>query len=164
MRSADHHPVPAPLQAAPPDRPVGEAGGVRGAARGGRGTRLRWGHVRPAGPFFLPRGNFVPTGHGQVRGRDRRRVRILSYKSRPSWNGGPRATVPRTRHRPLLLAPKTREDSCVQVVSKLERWPPGHRSTYEASSTYPGAEGAPLVAPQGVAGRPRRGGKAAQGL
>jgi lipoic acid synthetase len=55
VRPDHHHPVPAPVRAAPAGGPVGQAAGVRGPP--GRGHRARFPrcHVRPAGPFLLPR-------------------------------------------------------------------------------------------------------------
>ena len=48
LRHPHDHPVPAPLPQAPPDRPLGQAGGVRPLVRRGRGRRLQGRHGRPA--------------------------------------------------------------------------------------------------------------------
>ena len=62
-RHPDHHPVHAPLQAAPPHRPVGQAPGVRRTGGRGRGDGHPGGHERPHGALLLPLGHALGPGH-----------------------------------------------------------------------------------------------------
>ena len=62
LRADHHHPVPAADPAPPPGRALGQAGGVRRAARGGRGDRLRRRDERPAGALVVPGRPALPAG------------------------------------------------------------------------------------------------------
>ena len=55
LRPDHHHPVPAPVRAAPAGGPLGQAAGIRGPAARGRRDRLPRRHVRAAGALLLPR-------------------------------------------------------------------------------------------------------------
>ncbi len=62
LRHPHDHPVPAPLPQAPPDRPVGQARGVRALVGRRAGHRLQGRHGRPAGAQLVPRRPAL--GHG----------------------------------------------------------------------------------------------------
>ncbi len=79
---ADHdHPVPAAVPPAPPGHPLGQAGGVRRVARGGRADRLRRRDERPAGALVLPRRAAVRAGD--------RRARLTALSAQCSMPGRP---------------------------------------------------------------------------
>src|SRR5690606_13746320 len=72
LRHPDDHAVPPSLEAAPPDRPVGQAGGVRALVGPRGGDRVPRRHGRSPGAFFLPRRATLGPGDAQVRTSDPR--------------------------------------------------------------------------------------------
>ena len=90
LRPAHDHPVPAPLPAAPPRRPLGEAGGVRRVPGRRRADRLPGRARRAAGPQLLPRRPALPAGDRGPRGHPVR----LTLGRPPGAGGTPVARAP----------------------------------------------------------------------
>jgi hypothetical protein len=120
LRHPHDHAVPAPLQAAPPDRPVGQARGVRALERRRHRHRVQGRHGRPTGSVLLSRRPVVGPGHApggspRARGRhgDRGRHRpcdrvsvALVCRAHGHSAGGPRGD---DRHEPPGRAGGIRE-------------------------------------------------------
>ena len=93
LRPRHDHPVPASVAAAPPGRALGQAGGVRRAARRGAGDRLRRRHVRPAGALLVP-------GRSALRRRPSRRADGRPAASRSLARPTTRSAGRERTHRP----------------------------------------------------------------
>ena len=94
LRHPHHHPVPAPLQAAPPDRPVGQARGVRALEHRRRGDRVQGRHGRAAGALVVPRRAPLRPGNAALGTADpastwptlRRRPSSRLARRQPRWS------------------------------------------------------------------------------
>src|SRR5699024_7394730 len=106
LRHPHDHPVHAPVEAASPDRPLGQAPAVRGALHRRRGDGLPRRHGRADGPLLLPRRQALGSGDAQARPCDPREPPPPRFESaRPSGSRERRRPHPAAR-RELTPAPE----------------------------------------------------------
>ncbi len=127
LRHPHDHAVPPSLEAAPPDRPVGQARGVRALVRGRRGDGLQGRHGRSARALVVPRR--AASGPPRCASGDARSPRTCRTSPRPP---GPPPARRRRRWWPAPRAPYP-EHHGTQQGRRREQRAPGE----EAGTTVP---------------------------